>query len=79
MQLNETAFYFGSKMNCQGSWYAELTNLCILVESTGYFSLYKYDIFIEKTLDLINSNSMFSVHIWCGGICVDMGLPVAWI
>jgi len=47
-------------MSWQGSSYAELTKLCILVESTGYFSLYKFDIFIEKSLDVINSNNMFS-------------------
>jgi hypothetical protein len=54
-------FFFCRKMSWQGSLYGELTKLCILVENSGYFSLYKWDIFIEKLLDMINSNNTLFV------------------
>jgi hypothetical protein len=73
--VEQNSCLFCRKMSWQETG---LTKLCIVVESTGYFSLYKCDIFIEKLLGVINNNDMFSVHTWNGGRCVDMGPSVAW-
>jgi hypothetical protein len=39
---------FCTKMSWQGSSYAELTKLCVVVDSTGYFSLYKCDFLLRN-------------------------------